>query len=138
MVQPAKYTILSLILLAHLLSSISQILAQNMQHTVVKHRVKFEPGKTKAILRGKANYGMSYVYLVGARKEQTMEVHLTSKDSVVKFSLIAPEEEESMDHAFLVSDWTGKLPRSGDYSIVVVMNEEAAANVAYALEVAIK
>jgi hypothetical protein len=125
-------------MLAYLMGSLPQILAQNMQHTVVERRVKFAPGKSKAILRGKANYAMSYVYLVGARKEQTMEVHLNSKGSIVKFSLIAPKETQSMDKAFLVSGWTGKLPASGEYSIVVVMNEKDTAKVAYTLEVAIK
>jgi hypothetical protein len=138
MIRQAKYIIIPLILLAHLPGSMPQIGAQNMKHTVVERRVKFAPGKTKAILRGKANYAMSYVYLVGARKDQTMEVHLNSKGSLAKFSITAPKATESIEGAFLVSDWTGKLPESGDYTIVVVMNEEKAANVAYTLEVAIK
>jgi hypothetical protein len=136
--QPAKYTIISFIILTHLMGGLASTLAQNMGHTVVERRVKFAPGKSKAILRGEANYAMSYVYLVGARKDQTMEVHLHSKGSVVKFSLIAPKETESMEKAFLVSDWTGKLSASGDFSIVVVMNEKDTAKVPYTLEVAIK
>ena len=136
--RPVKHAIIFLTLLAHLIGGPSQTPAQSMRHTVVERRVKFAQGKSKAILRGKANYAMSYVYLVGARKDQTMEVRLSSKGSVVKFSIVAPEETKGIDDAFLVSDWKGKLPATGDYSIVVVMNEKDIANVAYALEVAIK
>lgn len=111
--------------------------AQNMQHTVVKKEVKFARGKSQATVRGTAKYGMSYVFNLGARVGQTMEISLTGKNSQLTFSLIAPDEE-TIEDAFGVSKWTGELPLSGKYSIVVVMNDENAASIPFALEVKIK
>lgn len=111
--------------------------AQNMSGTVVEHRVKFAKGKTSTTLPGKAKYGMSYVYYVGAPKGQRMSVQVKSNRGLVTFSLIAPDTQ-TIENAFLVKDWTGDLPQTGDYSIVVVMNNEKASNVPYTLEVAIR
>jgi hypothetical protein len=116
---------------------IAQSSAQNMSGTVVERRVKFAKGKTSAVLRGRANYGMSYVYHVGAQRGQKMSVRLTSDRGLATFSLIAPDTQ-TVENGFGVRDWSGDLPQTGDYSIVVVMNEEKAANVPYALEVIIR
>lgn len=113
------------------------ISAQNMQNTVVKKQVKFARGQNKATLRGNAKYAMSYVFNLGAKAGQKMEIRLTGKNSELSFSLVAPDEE-TIDGAFGVSEWSGELPASGNYSIVVVMNDENAASVPYMLDVKIK
>lgn len=111
--------------------------AQNMSNTVVTRQVKFPRGQNKAILRGTAKYAMSYVYNLVAKKGQTMEISLAGKNAELKFSLIQPDEE-TIEDAFTVSEWSGELPQSGKYSIVVVMNDENAAAVPYTLQVKIK
>lgn len=110
--------------------------AQNMQNTVITKQVKFARGQNKANLRGNAKYGMSYVFDLKARKGQTMEIRLTGKNPDLSFSLIAPDDQ-TIDGAFGVSNWSGELPQSGIYSIVVVMNDENAASVPYSLDVKI-
>ena len=113
------------------------VFAQNMQNTVVKKQVKFARGQHKATLRGNAKYAMSYVFNLRAKKGQTMDIRLTGKNSQLTFSLIAPNEE-TIEDAFGVSEWSGELPQSGNYSIVVVMNDEDATNIPYTLEVKIE
>jgi len=113
------------------------VCAQNMSNTVVTRQVKFARGQNKTILRGSAKYGMSYVYNLVAKKGQMMEILLTGKNAELKFSLIQPDEETAED-AFGVSEWSGELPQSGKYSIVVVVNGENAASAPYTLEVKIK
>ena len=112
--------------------------AQNMSGTVVEKKIKFAPGQSKASVRGRAKYGMSYVYKFTAKANQQVRIDLTGKNSELKFSLIRPDEETT-ENAFTVSEWSGKLPQSGTYSIVVVANDpDAAAAVPYALDVSIE
>ncbi len=137
MMRKIRFILIPLILLGLHCGSIPRSFAQNMQHTVVERRVRFSRGQSKAILRGKANYAMSYVYIVRAGAGQNMELHLKSRDEAVRFSLIPPEETQSMENAFLVSQWSGTLPQTGDYRIIVVMNEKELSKIRYTLEVAI-
>ncbi len=106
--------------------------AQNMSGSVVKKEVKFARGKSQATLRGTAKYAMSYVFDLDARSGQTMEINLAGKNSQLTFSVIAPDEE-TIDGAFGVAKWSGELPQSGKYSIVVVMNDENARPVPFSL-----
>lgn len=110
---------------------------QDMSGSVVKHRIRFAKGKSSATLSGKAKYAMSYVYDLGAQKDQTMNIHLTSPHNIVQFSLIRPDQE-TMEKGFLVTDWQGKLPQKGDYSIVLVMNDAKAKLIEYTLTVEVK
>ena len=111
--------------------------AQNQGGTVVERRVRFPRGSHRASVPGRAKYGMSYVYKFGARGGQNMNALLTSKDGLVAFSLIAPNGE-TIEGAFLVGTWSGELPQSGDYSIVVVMNTDRPGSVPFTLDVTIQ
>ncbi len=132
-----KRVITPMLLVALLVGGSLQTPAQNMGGTVVERRVKFAKGKTSVTLRGKAKYGMSYVYHVRAQKGQQMSVQLKSARGLVTLSLISPDTQ-TVENAFGTRDWSGELPQTGDYSIVVVMNDEKSANVPYALEITIR
>lgn len=108
--------------------------AQNQSGTVVERRVRFARGSSSATLTGRAKYGMSYVYIVGARSGQSMTLSLRSSGRDVAFSLIGPDEDTK---AFLSKSWSGRLPLSGDYSIVLVNNERGS-SAAYTLTVSIQ
>ena len=112
--------------------------AQNMEHTVVTKEVKFAKGKSKATVSGSAKYGMSYVFELGAKEGQTMSLDLVGKNSQLTFSLTAPPDDDTVENAFGVTKWSGKVPKSGKYSIVVVMNDEHARSIPFTLEIAIK
>lgn len=112
--------------------------AQNMSGSVVTKQVKFAKGTHGATLKGSAKYAMSYVYKLRAKEGQTMTIELTGKNSELSFSVIKPDEE-TMEDGFGVTEFTGELPESGEYSIVVVMNDEDAKSaVPFTLNVEIK
>ena len=107
-----------------------------------EQRVRFQKGRTTAILKGKlpreiAEYD---AYIVRARAGQTLTVHLATGDKqayVKVFALelgpaedmLTPEEDD------IIQDWSGKLPVPGDYSVQVYTNG-AGGN--YTLEVTIR
>lgn len=111
--------------------------AQNMGGTVVEKRVRFPRGSHRASVPGRAKYGMSYVYKLGARAGQNMNVLVGSKDDSVTFSVIAPNDD-TLPGAFNVGTWSGQLPQSGDYSIVVVMNTKRPGSIPFTLDVTIQ
>lgn len=111
--------------------------AQNMGGTVVERRVKFARGTHRAVVSGRAKYGMSYVYKLGAGAGQNMNVLLTSRNNNVTFSVVGPNDE-TLDGAFGVTTWSGALPSAGDYSVVVVMNNKGSGTVPFSLDVGIR
>lgn len=102
----------------------------------IEKRLRLKKGK--ATVRGKSDYGTSYVYKLKAKKDQRLEVRVTSTDSTninaVTFSVIPPGSK-TLEGAAGVSSWTGVLPDAGEYSIVVVINTKGALKVPYTLEV---
>lgn len=111
--------------------------AQNMSGTVVTKAVKFAKGKHEATVAGSAKYAMSYVYTLGAKEGQTMDVSVTAKNRELTFSVIGPDDE-TIEGAFGVTEWSGTLPASGKYQVVVVMNDENAGAVPFTLKAKIK
>lgn len=106
-------------------------------------RVHFEKGKSSAILKGVTTGGPSESggmdpvgYTLGASKGQTMTLHLTSSKKNAVFGLYAPGYD-LVEGAQSVTDWTGKLPKTGDYEIIVFPQDEAT-NTNFTLEVTIK
>ena len=80
-------------------------------------RVQFRRGSSSATVQGKASLVLPDTLLVGARAGQVMTVQLTSAQKSVTFSVMSPISTS------LIADntrrWTGTLPESGDYSILV-------------------
>ncbi|MDX6692609.1 MAG: hypothetical protein QOF02_212 [Blastocatellia bacterium] len=120
---------------ALILCSIS--LASAQKGTTFTRRVQFPRGRTTVVLKGKANWGASYVYRLRAEAGQTMLVHITG---VPTFSIIAPRSRnfDALDGADNVQDWTGELPRTGDYQIVVGHANDNYTLAPYTLEVTIR
>lgn len=107
-----------------------------------EQRVRFQKGRTTAILKGKLPKGTAEydAYIVRARAGQTLTVHLATGDKqafVKVFSLelgpgedmLTPEEDD------IIQDWSGKLPVAGDYSVQVYTD---GAGGDYTLEVTIR
>lgn len=100
-------------------------------------RVRFPRGRTTAVLKGAVVRGTQDQYILGARRGQTMIVHITSRENNAVFVILAPNAtaldgaEEGTD----TKDWTGELPLSGDYSIWVGPTR---GNATYTLEVTIR
>lgn len=106
-------------------------------------RVKFPPGRTTVVLKGKTTGGPSesggmnpVSYVLRARKGQQMILHLTSEKKNAVFGLYAPGMD-LVEGAQSVKDWTGTLPKTGDYEIIVFPQDEVT-NTNFTLEVTIR
>ena len=105
--------------------------------TTINRRVQFPRGRTTAVLKGKANWGASYIYRLRARAGQTMIVHIAG---VPTFRIIAPGSRnyEALGGADNVQDWTGELPRTGNYQIIVGHANDNYTLAPYTLEVTVR
>src|SRR6185503_18339501 len=103
--------------------------------TSVVRRIKFPRGRTTAVLRGTVHRGLSHDYLLKARAGQTMTVHLVAGGEV-NFMLFSPGLTDVL--AENSKDWSGELPRSGDYRINVLPDTTTERNISYTLEVTVR
>lgn len=106
-------------------------------------RVKFPPGRTTVVLNGRTTGGPSESggmdpvgYILRAGKGQTMTLHLTSARKNALFGLYAPGME-LVEGAQSVKDWSGELPKNGDYEIIVFPEDEKT-NTTFTLEITIR
>lgn len=106
------------------------VLAQ--KGTSIVTRIKFAAGRTTAVERGSVHRGMSHDYLLKAGARQTMSVHLAAGGGVC-FDLFTPGFSDTL--AQCSKDWSGELPRSGDYRINVLPDTTTERNISYTLEV---
>jgi hypothetical protein len=102
------------------------------------NQIRFKPGASSAIVGGTAVGGEEKTYLVGARAGQTMTVKIAenSQYNDVVFHIVAPDGSfpmgtngEGVDEQSEISTtWSGKLPKTGDYKIVIGTIESKKAN----------
>ena len=110
--------------------------AQNLSNSVVSQTVVFWRGKSAAETTGRASYGISYVYMLDVRQGQTMSADLKSRTNAVTFSLMAPAAA-AVEAAFSITRWSGVLSESGQYRLVLVMNDPQRKRVPYRLSVSV-
>ena len=104
-------------------------LAENL-----KKDIKFAPGTTSATMDDGIARGDTYAYAIIAKAGQTMEVSITSVEENAVFAIYQPgakfvkkDGETDIKGATLskagseddAKSWSGKLPKSGKYLIVV-------------------
>ena len=106
-------------------------------------RVKFPPGRTTVVLKGRTTGGPSesggmdpIAYHLRARKGQTMTLHLVSTKKNAVFGVYAPGMD-LIDIGQNKTDWSGELPKTGDYEIMVFPEDEQT-NTDFTLEVTIR
>jgi hypothetical protein len=105
--------------------------------------VKFPPGRTTVILKGKTTGGPSesggmdpIAYKLRARKGQQMSLHLISTKKNALFGVYLPGMDP-LEGAQGIKDWSGTLPKSGDYEIIVYPDDEMT-DTTFTLEVTIR
>jgi hypothetical protein len=85
--------------------------------------VGFERGKTIAALKGSIAPEAVDRYVLHAKAEQRVTVHLESADHAARFRLLemAPEpgQDGELEFSSEATDWRGTLPDSMDYAIDV-------------------
>jgi hypothetical protein len=103
--------------------------------TSIVTRIKFPRGRTTTVERGSVHRGMSHDYLLKASARQSMTVHLAARGGVC-FDLYTPSLSNSL--AQCSKDWSGELPRSGDYRINVLPDTTTERSIPYTLEVTVR
>jgi hypothetical protein len=98
--------------------------------------VKFEKGRTTAVLKGTADNAHGFTYKLAAKAGQTMSVHVTSSAGAAIFSITAPGG--AIEGALEVKDWSGELPATGNYLIGVWNRKKRGPAIPYTLEITIR
>lgn len=101
-------------------------------------RIRFARGGSSATVEGAVVRGERAVYLLRARAGQQMRVRVASPENNAVFQLHSPGGGGTLPGAGETDDattWSGALPRSGDYRIVVGGTR---GNASYSLHVAIR
>ena len=106
-------------------------------------RVKFPPGRTTVVLKGKTTGGPSegggmdpITYRLRARKGQQMILNLVSAKKNAVIGVYLPGMD-LLEGAQNVKNWSGTLPKSGDYEIMVFPEDEMT-DTTFTLEVTIR
>lgn len=96
-------------------------------------RLQFKRGTSSATVTGKVSIALPDTFLVGARAGQVMTVKLTAVRKSVRFLVMSPTTRNLVaDNA---REWSGTLPETGDYYIIVDADER---NSTYSMTVSIK
>ncbi|MBV8856184.1 MAG: g-type lysozyme inhibitor [Acidobacteria bacterium] len=105
--------------------------------------VRFPKGRTTVILKGRTTGGPSesggmdpITYRLRAKAGQTLTLHLTSAKKNAIFGVWAPGMNP-VDVGQNATDWSGALPKTGNYEISVWPEDEAT-NTTFTLEVTIR
>jgi len=96
-------------------------------------RLQFPRGASQTTVQGKVSIVLPDTYLVRARAGQTMTIKLTAARKAVRFRVMSPTTTSLV--ADDVRDWTGVLPESGDYHIMIDADERTSS---YSMTVSIK
>ncbi len=96
-------------------------------------RVQFRRGTSSTTIQGKVSIALPDTLIVGARAGQVMSVQLTAPGKSVKFMLMTAKTTNSL--ADNTRSWTGTLPESGDYIILVEGDEKGST---YSMTISIK
>ena len=95
-------------------------------------RIQFAPGAVSAVVEGGLVRGTRDIYLLRARRDQTMTLNITSLEQNAVFDVQAPNGNFLKEEA---TSWSGVLPATGDYSVIV---SGTRGNASYKLEVTIR
>ena len=105
--------------------------------THVTTRIIFRKGASSTVIRGKARWGASYIYLLKAKAGQILTVHLKG-EPVVRIVPPGAHNYETLEGADNVHDWSGRLPLTGDYQLNVGHTNDAYTLAPYTLEVKVE
>lgn len=90
--------------------------------TFTSQRLRFPKGSTSASVRSAVGKGRHAEYVLHAREGQTMNVALQSDDSDLSFRIFLRNGDISGKRR----SWSGMLPRTGDYHVLVYQRSDAA------------
>jgi hypothetical protein len=94
--------------------------------------MRFEHGTTSAVVESAVVRGTRDIYLLDAKRRQTMTVNITSPEKNAVFDIEPPNGLILRQEA---TSWRGVLPATGDYKIIVGGTR---GNTGYRLRVSVK
>lgn len=97
--------------------------------------IRFERGRTTTVIKDAVVRGTLDRYILRARAGQTLTVHITSLEDNASFEIYRVGNKRSLTGPEETTDWSGKLPRNGDYVIEVGSSR---GNASYTLEVTVR
>src|SRR4029079_6846718 len=86
-------------------------------------RVQFSRGASSTTVQGRVSLELSDTWIIGARAGQVMTVQLTSPRMVSCMLMTSRTTQSLADNT---QSWTGTLPETGDYLILVDTDAKAA------------
>ncbi|MFM8294299.1 MAG: hypothetical protein ACKN9E_07105 [Microcystaceae cyanobacterium] len=91
-------------------------------------RVQFKPGASSKVIKGSIKGDQSVDYVINARKNQSANISLGSKNSSIYFNILAPGEKDvaMFNGSVNGNQFEGTLPQSGDYKVRVYLMRSAA------------
>lgn len=100
-------------------------------------RVRFARGASSATIKDSVVSGTRDRYLLGARKGQKMSIRIVSLEDNAVFDIVAPVNQAGQQRTLKQEafSWSGTLPETGDYQIVVGSTR---GNASYRLQVTIR
>lgn len=102
-------------------------------------RVEFKPGASSATINGKVRGTEEAEYVLSARKGQRLTIKLTSvprRTSV--FELKAPDDADLGLEYDANWDYSGVLPVTGDYSLIVARPTESPGTSTYKITITVR
>ncbi|MEM6521115.1 MAG: serine/threonine protein kinase, partial [Cyanobacteria bacterium P01_C01_bin.70] len=98
--------------------------------------IQFDSGAFSQSLRDRLAAGEGRIYIINLAADQLMRLNLQVQPGTTQLSLYVPSTDDEVP--FLLEDvgdrtWSGQLPQSGYYEIVVVNTQDSTLN--YALDV---
>jgi hypothetical protein len=96
-------------------------------------RIQFRRGSSTATLQGRVSIELPDTLIVGARAGQVMNVQLTSPRRSARFMLMTAKTTMSL--ADNTTSWSGTLPETGDYLILVEADDKSTT---YSMTISIK
>ncbi len=103
-------------------------------NVIIPQRISFQPGAVSATVKGNASANHSQYYVLRARKNQAMQVKVTSPESV-QLTIYGADGTVLKSGMGQGTSFSGDLPSTQDYVLVLRAGSHAAA---YSLKVTIK
>lgn len=100
--------------------------------------IRFEPGSFSQSVRDRLNPGEGRVYLLNLSEGQLMRLNLQASEGSTRLSIYVPSPNNAVPH--LLADapdttWSGQLPQTGYYEVVVVSTSDRPLD--YALDIGV-
>lgn len=99
--------------------AITDDVVKNLEAGTAWERVEFASKETRKTLKDRLKPGEGKIYIARFKENQVLEVRLEPPESSTLLSIYA-QKAQSLPQDSAKNRWSGRLPDSGDYEVVVV------------------